>query len=153
MAHYLFNFASGDREQAVSLLRANMWGIAGDERHRDALTPGDLALIYVATPEGAFIGRAELATAVHDWTSSEADAYPGDSPGGVLLSHVEEWEPPVPIGAVITRIDPTASNPHVQANAKEGFQAGVVRITSDEYETTLVVSREARGGAYRTAMD
>ncbi|MGZ4136738.1 MAG: hypothetical protein ACXVPX_04125 [Actinomycetota bacterium] len=121
-----------------------MWGIAGDERHRDALVPGDLVLIFFAGPEGAFIGRAELATAVRDWTLSEADAYPGDAPGGVLLSHVEEWEPPVPIGAVVIRIDPTASNPHVQANAKAGFQAGVVRITRYEYETTLVVRREAR---------
>jgi hypothetical protein len=26
MAHYLFNFSDGDREQAAALLRAKMWG-------------------------------------------------------------------------------------------------------------------------------
>jgi hypothetical protein len=145
MAHYLFNFSNGDREQAAALLQAKMWGIGSEERHRDALAPGDLALIYLATTEGEFIGRTELATAVHDWTPTEAEAYPGDSPSGVLLSHVEEWDPAVPMDTVVPRIDPTASNPRVQANATAGFQTGVVRITADEYETVLVISREARG--------
>jgi EVE domain len=144
MAHYVFNFSSGDRERATALLRAKMWGIGGDERHRDALAPGDLALIYVATPERAFIGRVELATAVHDWTPSEANAYRDDSPSGVVLSHVEEWDPPVPMDTAVQRIDPTASNPLVQANAAAGFRMGVVRITGDEYEAALALRREAR---------
>jgi hypothetical protein len=138
MRHYVFNFSSGDRERAVALLRAKMWGVGGDEHHRDELAPGDLALIYVAT-ERALIGRAELATAVHDWTPSEADAYPGDSPSGVVLSHVEGWDPAVPMDAVVQRIDPTASNPLVQDNAAAGFHLGVVWITEDEYEATLSV--------------
>jgi hypothetical protein len=127
------------------LLRAKMWGVGRHERHGDALASGDLALIYLPAPEAEFIGHAELATAVHDWTPSEAEAYPGDSPSGVLLSHVEEWDPAVPMGAVVQRIDPTASNPLVQANATAGFRLGVVRITGDEYETALALSREARG--------
>lgn len=45
MAHYLFNFSEGDQEQAAALLRAKMWGIGGDEKHRDALAPADLVLI------------------------------------------------------------------------------------------------------------
>jgi len=57
MAHYLFNF-SGHRDAAAALLRAKMWGIGSDERHRDALAPGDLILIYLAPPERAFVGRA-----------------------------------------------------------------------------------------------
>jgi hypothetical protein len=145
MAHFLFNFSDGDRHQVTVLLQAKMWGVGRPERHRDALAPGDLALIYLATPEAEFIGRAELATAVHDWTPSEAEAYPGDSPSGVLLAHVEEWDPAVPMDAVMQRIDPTASNPRVQANAAAGFRMGVVRITGDEYETALALSREARG--------
>ena len=145
MAHYVFNVSSGDRERAAALLRAKMWGIGDDERHRDELAPGDLALIYVATPEGAFIGRAELATAVHEWAPSEADTYPGDRPSGVVLSHVEPWDPAVPMDAVVERIDPTASNPLVQANAAAGFRMGVVRITGDEYEAALALSHEARG--------
>jgi hypothetical protein len=145
MPHYLFNFADGDREQASLLLRARMWGIGRQERHRDALAPGDLALIYLPAPEAEFIGRAELATAVHDWSASEAEAYPGDSPSGVLLSHVEEWDPAVPMATVVQRIDPTASNPLVQENAATGFRTGVSRITDGEYENALDLSREARG--------
>jgi hypothetical protein len=145
MVRYLFNFSDEDREQATVLLQAKMWGVGRHERHRDALAPGDLALIYLPAPEAEFIGRAELATAIHDWTPSEAEAYPGDSPSGVLLSHVEEWDPAVPMDTVVQRIDPTASNPLVQANAAAGFRMGVVRITGDEYETAVVLSREARG--------
>lgn len=145
MAHYLFNFADGGRQDATVLLRANMWGVDRNERYRDALAPGDLVLIYLPAPEAEFIGRAELATAVQNWTPSDADAYPGGSPGGVLLSHVEEWNPAVPMDTVVRRIDPTASNPLVQANATAGFRMGVVRITRAEYESALALSREARG--------
>ena len=145
MAHYLFNFSDGDRQQVTALLQRKMWGVGRHERHRDALAAGDLALIYLPAPEAEFIGRAELATAVHDWTPSEAEAYPGDSPSGALLSCVEEWDPAVPMDTVVRRIDPTASNPRVQANAAAGFRMGVVRITGDEYETALALSREARG--------
>jgi hypothetical protein len=143
MAHYLFNFSDGDRQQATVLLRAKMWGVGRQERHRDALALGDLALIYLAA-SAEFIGCAELATAVHDWTPSEAEAYPGDSPSGVLLSHVEEWDPAVPMDTVVQRIDPTASNPLVQANAAAGLRIGVVRITGDEYGTAIALSHEPR---------
>jgi hypothetical protein len=110
-----------------------MWGIDADERHCNALAPGDLTLIYLGAPEREFIGRAELASAAHDWTPSEAKAYPGDSPGGVLLAQVEEWDPPVPMSAVLSQMDPTE-------NAKAEFEAGVVRITANEYETALAVA-------------
>jgi len=144
VAHYLFNFSEGGREEAAALLDAKMWGIGGDERHRDALAPGDVALVFVATPEGGFIGRVGLATEVHEWTRGEADAYPGGSPSGVLLSDVERWEPAVPMTTVVQRIDPTGSNPLVQANTAHGFSSGVVRITPDEYEAALTLGREAR---------
>ena len=144
MAHWLFNVSDGDREQATVLLRANMWGVGRHEGDRDALAAGDLALIYLAAPEAEFIGRAELASAVHDWTPSEAEAYPGDSPSGVLLSDVERWELAVSMDAAVRRIDPTGSNPIVQANAAIGFRMGVVRVTADEYEAVLALSREAR---------
>ena len=70
---------------------------------------------------------------VHDWTPSEAQVYPGDSPSGVLLTLVEEWDPPVPMNTVLSQIDPAE-------NAKAHFQAGVVRITAHEYETALAVA-------------
>ena len=144
VAHYLFNFVEGDavrgpglRDQAARLLRTRMWGIDADERHRTALIPGDLVLIYLGALEREFIGRAELASASHDWTSSEAQAYPGDSPGGVLLAQVEEWDPPVPMSTVLSQIDPAE-------NAKADFQTGVVRITASEYETALAVAAGRR---------
>jgi hypothetical protein len=121
-----------------------MWGVGRQEHHHEALARGDLALIYL-TASAEFIGRAELATPIHDWTPSEAEPYPGDSPSGVLLSHVEEWDPAVPMDIVVQRIDPTASNPLVQANAVAGFRMSVVRITDDEYRTALALSRERPG--------
>src|SRR5712691_8246014 len=92
VAHYRFNFVKEDAakgpallEQAAGFLRSRMWGIDADEPHRNALASGDLILIYLGAPEREFIGRAELASAAHDWTPSEAQVYPGDSPSGVLL--------------------------------------------------------------------
>jgi hypothetical protein len=71
---------------------------------------------------------------VHDWTPSEAQVYPGDSSGGgVVLAQVEEWDPPVPMNTVLSQIDPAE-------NARADFEAGVVRITANEYETTLAVA-------------
>ena len=139
MAHYLFNVSGGDRRLAGALLRAKMWGVGRDEPHRDALAAGDLALIFLSAPGAEFIGRAELATGVHEWTPSEADAYPGDSESGVLLAHVDEWDPGVSMDAVVQRIDPTGSNPIVQANAAVGFRMGVVLITADEYESAVAL--------------
>ncbi len=144
MAHWLFNLSDGDREQATALLRAKMWGVGRHEGDCDALAAGDVALVYLPAPERAFIGRAELATAIHDWTPLEADTYPGDSSSGVLLSEVEEWDPDVPMDTVVQRIDPTGSNPLVQANAASGFRSDLVRISADEYEATVALGREAR---------
>jgi hypothetical protein len=140
VAHYLFNFVTRDaasgparREQAAGFLHVRMWGIDADEPHRNALAPGDLVLIYLGAPEREFIGRAELASAVHDWTPSEAQVYPGDSPSGVSLALVEEWDPPVSMNTVLSQIGPGE-------NAKADFETGVVRITASEYETALAVA-------------
>jgi hypothetical protein len=135
VAHYIFNLEGGDASQATGLLRAKMWGVGAEEPHRDALAPGDLALVYLAAPERKFIARAELVSAVHDWTPSEEQIYPGDSPGGVLLAQVEEWDPPVPMSTVLAQIDQSAG-------ARADFEAGVVRITADEYATALAVAAE-----------
>ena len=83
-----------------------MWAIGADEPHRNALAPGDLILLYLGAPEREFIDRAELASAVHDWTPSEAQVNLGDSASGVLLAQVEEWHPPVSMNAVLSQIDP-----------------------------------------------
>ncbi len=137
MAHYLFNLVKGPalREQAAGFLRVRMWGVGAGERHGDALAAGDLVLIYLGAPVRELIGRAELASAVHDWTPSEAQVYPGDSASGVLVGQVEEWDPPVPINAVLGQIDPAGG-------AKADHEWGVVRITAGEYETALAVAAE-----------
>jgi hypothetical protein len=140
VAYYLFNLVSSDaaprlmlREQAAEFLRVRMWGIDAGEPRRNALAAGDLVLVYLGAPERKFIGRAELASAVHDWTPSEVQVYPGDSPGGVLLAELEEWDPPVPISAVLSQIDPAEK-------ARADFEVGVVRITANEYATAVGVA-------------
>ena len=143
MAPFLFNFTEGDPRGATERLEVDMWGV-GREQHGDELVPGDLVLIYVAAPEARFIGRAEVRTAVRDWTPPELATYPADERSGVLLSHVERWEPGVPMEAAVRRIDPAGSNPLVQANAAAGFSTRVVRITSGEYEAVVALSRDAR---------
>ena len=150
LTYYLLNFSNQDglgareiHEQAAALLRLKMWGVDAGEPHRAELFAGDLVLIYLGLPLRAFVGRARLASAVRDWTSAEAEMYPGDSQGGVLLADVEEWDPPVPMHAVVERIDPTGSNPYVQANARNGFQNGVVQITEHEYEAVLAVRSDS----------
>jgi hypothetical protein len=125
--------AAALREQIAELLRARIWGVDAGERHRDALAPGDLVLLYLGAPDRKFIGRAVLGSAVRDWTRRRARVYRGDSAGGVLLAEVEEWDPPVPMSAVLAQMDPAE-------NAKADFQAGVVRITANEYATVLAVA-------------
>lgn len=112
-----------------------MWGVHADEPHCKTLESGDLALVYLGAPAREFIGRAELASAVHEWTPSEAKVYPGDSPSGVSLAQVEAWNQPVPMNTVLSRIDPAE-------NAKADFQMVVVRITAGEYATALAVVAE-----------
>lgn len=140
MAHYLFNLVEGDalkgpglRDQAARLLRVRMWNVDADEPHRGALAAGDLVLFYLGAPDREFIGRAELASTVHDWTPSEKQLYPGDSPSGVLLAQVEEWDPPVPMDAVLSQIDRSEG-------ARADFERGVVRITANEFEIALAVA-------------
>jgi len=144
VAHYLFNFVKRDaakepapQEQAVRLLRVGMWGIDVDEPHRNGLGVGDLALVYVGPPERRFIGQAEIASSAHAWTPSEAQRYPGDIGGGVLLTQVVEWEPTVPMSAVLSKIE--------SPKARADFEAGVVRITASEYEAALAVAAERAG--------
>lgn len=140
MAFYLFNLTAAQarearplREQALKLLRTGVWDIDPDSPHRDALAPGDVALIYVPAPDRVFIGRAELASAAQMVASAETHAYPR----GVNLVHVEEWDPPVPMETVLSRIDPWDK-------AKADFEVGVVRITPGEYQTALGVAAEQR---------
>jgi hypothetical protein len=140
VAHYLFNYVEGyaangsaSRELVAEFLRVGMWGVGADEPHRDALAPGDLVVIYLGAPERTFVGRAELGSAVHEWTGSETQLYPGNSAAGVLLTQVQEWHPRVPMKTVLSHIDPAE-------NAKADFDIGVVRITPTEYETAVAVA-------------
>ena len=135
MQHFIFNLADGDRERAKSFLHAKRWVVGRDERHRDALAPGDLALVFVALKR-EFVGSAELKTTFLDPMPSDP-APSGPVVSGVLLGDVEDWTSGVPLDVAVQRIDPEGSNPYVQANAA-GFRAGVVQITVKEYD--IVVS-------------
>ena len=126
MQHFIFNLADGDRERAKSFLYAKRWVVSRDERHRDALAPGDLALVFVALTR-EFVGRAEIKTTFLDPMPTDP-ATSGTALSGVLLGDVEAWTSGVPLDVAVQRIDPKGSNPYVQANAA-GFRAGVVQIT------------------------
>jgi len=123
VAHYIFNLAPGDAPPAAELLRARLLSVGAGEPHRDALASGDLILVYVAAPERKFIARAELASSVQG------------VPGGVSLAYIEEWDPPAPMSAVLSRIDRAAGG-------RADFGAGVGRIPADEYEAALAVAAE-----------
>ena len=142
MNHFIFNLPDGDRERATSFLRAKRWVVSRDERHRDALAPGDLALVFVA-PTRQFVGHAELKTAFLDPMPSDSSAS-GPAVTGVMLGDVENWTSGVPLDVAVDRIDPTKSNPYVQANAA-GFHAGVVQITVKEYDIVMSLRDSARG--------
>ena len=130
MAYYIFNSPTA---AALERLRARLWGVDEDEPHADALAVGDLVLVYRAAPHREFIGRAELASAVHAWTPPEAEAYPGAARRGVVLAAVEEWDPPVPMHVVLGRLDSSAK-------AKADFDMGVVAIIPHEYETVVALA-------------
>lgn len=139
MQHFIFNLADGDRKRAKSSLHAKRWMVSREERHRDALTSGDLALVFVALTR-EFVGRAELKTTFLDpMPSDPTTSDPAAS--GVLLGDVEVWTSGVPLDVAVQRIDPEGTNPYVQANAA-GFRAGVVQITVNEYD--IVVSLRDR---------
>jgi len=144
MQHFIFNLADGDRERAKSFLHAKRWVVGRDERHRDALAPGDIALVFVALTR-EFVGRAELKTTFLDPMPSDP-AVPGPAVSGVLLGDVENWMSGVPLDVAVQRIDPEGSNPYVQANAA-GFHAGVVQITVKEYDIVVSLRDRARGVA------
>ena len=144
MQHFIFNLADGDRERAKSFLHSKRWVVNRDERHRDALAPGDLALVFVALTR-EFVGRAELKSTFLDPIPSDPAAS-GPATSGVLLGHVEDWTSGVPLDVAVQRIDPMGSNPYVQANAA-GFHAGVVQITVKEYDIVVSLRDRARGVA------
>jgi hypothetical protein len=144
MQHFIFTLADGNRERAASFLRAKKWVVGRDERHRGALAPGDLVLVFVGLTR-EFVGRAELKTTFLDPMPSDPAAS-GPAVSGVLLGDVEEWTSGVPLDVAVQRIDPNGSNPYVQANAA-GFRAGVVQITVKEYDIVVSLRDRARGVA------
>lgn len=139
MAFWLFNLVPTDSaplragERAVELLEARRWEIGGDEPHRDALSPGDRVLIYLAAPARVFIARAELASPVQPLASDRPGPAEASGRSGVLLGEVEWWDPPVAMAAVLARIDPVNK-------AKADFDHGVVGITPDEFEAAIAAA-------------
>ena len=108
MHHFIFNLADGNRERAKSFLHAKRWVVSREEHHRDALAPGDLALVFVALTR-EFVGRVELKTTFLDPMPSDP-ATSGPAVSGVLLGDVEDWTSGVPLDVAVKRIDPRGSN-------------------------------------------
>jgi hypothetical protein len=142
MHHFIFNLADGDGKRAKSFLRTKRWVVSREEHHRDALAPGDLALVFVALTR-EFVGRAKLETTFLDpMPADPATSTPAVS--GVLLGDTEDWTSGVPLDVAVKRIDPNGSNPYVQANAA-GFHAGVVQITAKEYDIVVALREDISG--------
>ena len=110
MHHFIFNLADGDRDRAKSFLHAERWLVNREEHHRDALAPGDLALVLVELAR-EFVGRVELKTTSLDPMASDP-ATSGPAVSGVLLRDVEDWTSGVPLDVAVKRIDPRGSNPY-----------------------------------------
>ena len=144
MQYFIFNLRDGDRERAMAFLDAGSWIVHRDERHRDALAPGDLALIFAGLTR-EFVGRAEIKSTFLDPMPSDRSD-PGPAVSGVLLGGIEEWTNAVPLNIAVQRIDPSGSNPNVQANAA-GFPRGVMWITVREYDIVVSLHEEARNVA------
>jgi hypothetical protein len=125
MAYYLFNFV-GDPDDARAQLRAGRWPVGVDERYRDSLGAGDVALVYVAA-DRMFIARVELASGVRDASGGE-----------VAIADVEWWDPPASMDAVLSAIGPSET-------AKGEFDTGVLWITDGEYDAAVAVARTGSG--------
>jgi hypothetical protein len=69
--------------------------ISSEEHHRDALAPGDVALVFVALTR-EFVGRFELKTTFLDPIPSDP-ATSGAAVSGVLLGDVEDWASGLPL--------------------------------------------------------
>lgn len=75
--HYILNVVDGEAPWVSQLLQISLWAVHTDEPHRDALASGDLVLVYLAAPPNrVFIGRAMLASPVHDWPNVVPVAWP-----------------------------------------------------------------------------
>jgi LPS sulfotransferase NodH len=111
------------------MLPARSYLICASPRSGSGLLAGVLRSSGVAGSPEEYFWRGDMPAWRERW-------------GVVLLAQVEEWVPPVPLSVAVARIDPTGSNPYVQANAKDGFPTGVVGITDFEYETVLEVHAE-----------
>jgi hypothetical protein len=140
MAFWLFNCvpsgpaASRVVERVDELLEAGVWDVADDEPHRNSLAAGDLVLVYLGAPDRVFVARAELASSVQPWAPDEmGPAALGAGRSGVRLVQLDRWDPPVPMDAVLSRIDPVNQ-------AKADFDKGVVGITRHEFEAALAAA-------------
>jgi hypothetical protein len=158
MTSYLVTITDGDAGRAVRLLRAGRWPVDAREPHGTDLAAGDRALFYLAAPTRVFLGCATLSSGVDDGPKGVSqhadDALSGAglvdsnlvdsnlvdvSLVDVSLVDVEEWDPPVPMHAVLARIDRSAG-------ARADFETTLVRITEVEYETAVAVAAEWAAG-------
>lgn len=95
------------------------------EKHAKGLATGDLVLIYVGNPVREFVGRAVVAAPARALTPAPGE-HPVQPSYEVVLTDVEQWDPPVTMADVLRRIGPSEK-------AKADIPSGVVGITEREY--------------------
>ena len=140
MAFWLFNRVASDTpasrlaEQVGELLDDGKWDVGRHEPHADSLAPGDLVLIYLGAPSRVFVARAQLDSAMSQLPPGGPGSHASSGPRmGVRLVRVDRWDPPVPMEAVLSRIDPAS-------RAKADFDKGVVGISRHEFEAALAAA-------------
>ena len=138
MASYLFHLTRNGagsgrslREQAAELLDLKMWGVGPKAPNRRSLEAGDQVLIYLGAPEYEFVGSAEVASAVHEWTPDEAARFPGSFGDGVRLRDTRVWPHPVPMKRVLPQLTLKQTNPRAR------FFSGVVRLADEDYRRII----------------
>lgn len=141
MAFWLFSSVPADMSSAEArrriddALQAQAWEVADAEPHRGSLSAGDLVLVYLGAPDRVLLARTELVSAVQPLAPDAALRSDPAGRSGVLLGDVAWWDPPVPMDAVLARIDPVN-------NARADFANGVVGITRDEFEAALAAAAD-----------
>lgn len=158
MAHYLFNLAADDGHEATLLatagawLRAARWRVEDTERHRNALTVGDLALVYLS-PLEPLIAPVRVCTPVLLLVVAHSGPVSSDCSaraGRMVTMHL----PASCVDGFIADTDDSLSwslSRHVDVTGPVGCrssvctQAGALVLGSTTYEWMLADDDSARG--------
>lgn len=114
------------------------WGLGRGTAHRRNIRNGDQVVFYVARPESAFVGTAQLASDSFELTPEEQAGLSHDSPVftaeiGVRLEAITTWERPQSVESLAVVLG-FIENP---AQWWAYLQGGIRKITESDYRRIL----------------